>query len=434
MAGRRRTTRSGPGSGRRRGLAERAGVLPALALALLVGCGGNAPPDSARADVERMLDRRASAVLERDGTAYRSTEAPLAATTGQLATGAAEFANLRGLPLASWSYDVTGFDRSGDRATAETALRYRIRGYDTTPVTAVRTLSLVRDGDGAWHVAADEPSAKGTEQLWEQGPIRAVRGERSLVLGVGRSAEALREYAGLADRAVPAVTEAWGEDWARRVVVLVPESLEEMAGLLGAPASGYRGIAAVTTGEVSEAERGTPRAEAGGDTAKAPADRIIVNPDAHAVLGDFGKQVVLTHETTHVATRAHTGAATPLWLSEGYADWVGYRTTGRTPAEVAPELRRAVSRGQTPRALPQDGDFGFSGDPGRLARAYEGGWLACRMIADRWGEVRLDEFYRAVGEHGKREGAVAGALEQVLGTTPGKFTGQWREYVRAQLG
>ncbi|MFE7841182.1 hypothetical protein ACFU53_35555 [Streptomyces sp. NPDC057474] len=423
MAARRRTTRARPGSGVRRGLPGRGSVpsAVALALALLVGCGGNAAPDAARADVQRMLDRRAAAVLERDGTAYRATEAPTSSVAGQLATGTAEFVNLRGLPLAAWSYDLTAFDRSGDRATAEAALRYRIRGYDAAPVTAVRTLTLVRDDDGAWQVAADEPSEKGTEQLWEQGRIRAVRGERSLVLGVGRSTEVLREYAGLADRAVPAVTEAWGEDWARRVVVVVPESLEEMAGLLGSPASGYRGIAAVTTGEA-------------GGSAKASADRIVVNPDAYDVLGGLGKQVVLTHETTHVATRAHTNAATPLWLSEGYADWVGYRGTGRTASEVAPELQRVVAEGRAPAALPADSDFGFSDDSGKLAQAYEGGWLACRMIADRWGEGRLDEFYRAVGGHGKREGAVEGALKEVLNTTVDEFTERWREYVRAQLG
>ncbi|MDX3523556.1 hypothetical protein [Streptomyces scabiei] len=393
----------------------------AVALALLVGCGGTAAPDASRADVRRMLDRRATAVLERDGAAYRATEAATPAP-GQRATGEAEFTNLRSLPLASWSYDLTAFHRSGDRATAEAALRYRIRGYDGAPVTAARTLSLVRDEDGRWRVAADEPSREGTEQLWEQGRIRAVRGAHSLVLGVGRTAADLRPYAALADRAVPAVTKAWGRDWARRVVVVVPESLREMAGLLGAPASGYRGIAAVTTGEA-------------GGAAKAPADRIVVNPDAYALLGDLGKQVVLTHETTHVATRAHTDASTPLWLSEGYADWVGYRGTGRTAADVAPELRRAVAEGDAPAELPADSDFGFSDDSGRLAEAYEGGWLACRMIADRWGEARLDAFYRAVGaSRSPREGAVEGALREVLGTTAGDFTGSWREYVRAQLG
>jgi hypothetical protein len=332
----------------------------------------------------------------------------------------AEFANLRSVPLASWSYRLTGFHRLGDRATASAELRYRIRGYDRAPVTAARALTLTRD-DGTWYVASDEPAGKGTEQLWEQGAVRAVRGEHSLVLGVGQSATALRGYAALADRAVPAVSGAWGDDWAGRVVVLVPDSLDDMAGLLGAPASGYRGIAAVTIGET-------------GGSARAPADRIVVNPDAYGVLGGFGRQVVLTHETTHVATRAHTSAATPLWLSEGYADWVGYRGTGRTAAQGAPELQRAVLEGRAPGRLPEDGDFGFGGDAVLLAQAYESGWLACRMIADRWGEVRLNEFYRAVGDHEKRAGAVEGALREVLGTAPEAFTAQWRAYLRSQLG
>jgi hypothetical protein len=60
--------------------------------------------------------------------------------------------------------------------------------------------------------------------------------------------------------------------------------------------------------------------------------------------------------------------------------------------------------------------------------------MACRMIADRWGEARLNDFYRAVGDHGKREGSVETALARVLGTTPEEFTQQWRAYLRSQLG
>ncbi|MFF4352275.1 hypothetical protein [Streptomyces sp. NPDC001530] len=397
-------------AGRRR--ASRVVLSLVLLLAVLVGCGGRAPSDTASAEVQRVLDRRAAAVLDRDEPAYRAT--------GQLAAASAEFAHLRGVPLASWSYHLTGLHRSGDRATADAELRYRIKGYDTVPVTVARTLGLTRTG-GSWYVTSDEPAEKAGEQLWEQGAVTVVRGEHSLVLGVGQSGERLRGYADLADHAVPVVSEAWGTDWSGHVVVLVPKSLQGMAGLLGAPASGYRGIAAVTTGEA-------------GGSARAPADRIIVNPEAYGILGDFGKQVVLTHETTHVATRTHTTVATPLWLSEGYADWVGYRGSGRTGAQVAPELERAVAEGRVPAALPDDEDFGFSGDAGRLAQAYEGGWMACRLIADRWGEVRLNDFYRAVGDHKKRAGAVEGALRDVLHTTPEKFTAQWRDYLRAQLG
>ncbi|MEV5784824.1 hypothetical protein AB0L42_28005 [Streptomyces sp. NPDC052287] len=395
-----------------RGRASRAGCSLVLLLGVLAGCGGPPAPDTAAAEVQRVLDRRATAVLDRDEAAYRATEEPSGSVT--------EFRRLRAVPLAAWAYHLTDLRRSGDRATADAELRYRVEGYDRAPVTVARTLRLVHD-DGRWRVASDAPAKKAGQQLWEQGAVTAVRGAHSLVLGVGQSGERLRAYAALADRAVPAVSEAWGTDWAGHVVVLVPKSLEGMAGLLGASASGYRGIAAVTTGEA-------------GGSAKAPADRIIVNPEAYGVLGDLGKQVVLTHETTHVATRAHTTAATPLWLSEGYADWVGYRGSGRTAAQVAPELQRAVLDGHPPATLPADGDFGFTGDAARLARAYEGGWMACRLIADRWGEVRLNDFYRAVGDHGKRAGAVEGALRDVLGTTPEKFTGQWRTYLRTRLG
>lgn len=394
------------GRGRTSGLSA---VALVLLLVSLVACGGPTAQDSGRAELQRVLDGRSTAVLDRDRAAF-------------LKTGALSwFENLRGVPLASWSYRVTALHRTGEGATADAELRYELQGYDRSPVTVGRTLTLSRAKGGRWYVDADIPAEKSARQLWDEGEVTVVRGRHSLVLGVGQSSEALHSYADLADTAVPAVSGPWGTDWARHVVVLVPASVGGMAGLLGSPASQYRGIAAVTTGEV-------------GGPPNAPADRIIVNPDAYAVLGSLGKQVVLTHETTHVATRAHTTAATPLWLSEGYADWIGYRGTGRTPPEAAPELARAVAEGKVPEQLPADKDFGFSGDATKLAQAYEGGWLACRLIAEHWGEVRLGEFYRAVGDHQHRAGSVEGAMRKVLGTTPERFTQEWRQYLRAQLG
>ncbi|MFJ9822067.1 hypothetical protein ACIRU3_43905 [Streptomyces sp. NPDC101151] len=375
----------------------------------LAGCGGRAAADRARAEVQRVLDRRSAALLGHDEAAY--------GTTGTRSA----YVRLRALPLASWTYRVTALHSGGPGATADAELRYRIAGYDSAPVSVRRTLSLSRTAGGGWYVTADKPARKAGEQLWDQGTVTAVKGAHSLVLGAGQNIGDLRGYARLTDRAVPEVSREWGGNWTRRVVVLVPRTLDGMAGLLGSPASSYRGIAAVTTGEA-------------GGAGRAPADRVVVNPEAYAGLGGVGRQVVLTHETTHVATRAHTTDATPLWLSEGYADWIGYLGTGRTPAEAAPELARAVRDDQVPSGLPADKDFGFSGDPTRLAQAYEGGWLACRMIADHWGKARLGAFYRAVGDHEARAGAVEEALKRVLGTTPEAFTSEWRDYVRARLG
>ncbi|MEU2332382.1 hypothetical protein ABZ608_02025 [Streptomyces sp. NPDC013172] len=381
-----------------------------LLLLPLAGCGGGQPSaGTATAQVQRVLDRRAAAVLGHDRRAYGET-----GTAGS-------YANLRAVPLAQWSYRVTAVHRDGAGATADAQLSFRIRGYDAAPVTTARTLTLDRTADDRWYVTRDRPAEETGQQLWDQGTVRTVRGTHSLVLGVGQSESALRGYARLADTAVPEVTKAWGTDWTRRVVLLVPRSLDAMAGLLGAPAANYRGIAAVTTGEV-------------GGSGRTPADRVILNPEAYAVLAPVGKQVVLTHETTHVATRAHTTPATPLWLSEGYADWIGYLDTGRTPTEAAPELTRAVRSGQVPAGLPADKEFGFTDDPTKLAQAYEGGWLACRMIAAHWGEERLGAFYRAVGAHPTRTGAVEDALRKELGTTLPAFTARWRAYLTAQLG
>ncbi|MEW2298947.1 hypothetical protein AB0958_03010 [Streptomyces sp. NPDC006655] len=381
-----------------------------LLLLPLTGCGGGQPSaGTATAQVQRVLDRRAAAVLGHDRRAYGETGI------------VGSYANLRAVPLAQWSYRVTAVHRDGAEATADAQLSFRIRGYDAAPVTTARTLTLDRTADGRWYVTRDRAAEETGQQLWDQGTVRTVRGTHSLVLGVGQSETALRGYARLADTAVPEVTKAWGGDWTRRVVLLVPGSLNAMARLLGAPAANYRGIAAVTTGEV-------------GGSGRTPADRVILNPEAYAVLAPVGRQVVLTHETTHVATRAHTTSATPLWLSEGYADWIGYLDTGRTPTEAAPELTRAVRSGQVPAGLPADKDFGFTDDPTKLAQAYEGGWLACRMIAAHWGEERLGAFYRAVGAHPARAGAVEDALRKELGTTLPAFTARWRAYLTAQLG
>ncbi|MFC9731987.1 hypothetical protein ACFWGM_29010 [Streptomyces roseolus] len=388
-----------------------------LALAALVGCSTAAPPaDPDLRAVRALLDRHAEALLDRDETAWLAAVAP-----SYRAEARTEFRRLAAVPLAGWSYRVSGVDRTGEgRLTARVERGHRVEGYDPGPLAADRLVDLA-ERDGRWYVTGERPAEGAPVRLWEQGEVTAVRGARSLVLGVGQDRKRLAEIARLADRAVPAVDAVWSPGWARRVLVLVPASLDDMGGLLAVDGSRYRGIAAVTTGETRR-------------RADAPADRVIVNPEAYGMLGDFGRELILTHETVHVATRAHTSPATPVWLSEGFADWAAYRGSDRTPAQAAPELRRAVRAGNPPAALPEDADFGFDGDGEALARSYESAWLACAMIADRWGEDRLTAFYREVGAHPGREGAVENALHEVLETTPERFTADWRAYLRAQLG
>lgn len=370
----------------------------AVVASALLAAGCTSPPPRAPESVQHMLDRHAAAVLHHNEPAFLADVAPdLRSDQRQV------FQNLADVPFASWSYRLV---RSG--TPAQVQLRYRVKGYDADPVTADLSLGLTESG-GRWRIASERHTAA---QLWDQGKVRVVRGTHSLVLGPGSRAS-LAGYAADADRAVAAVRRVWGDRWARRVVLEVPGTLGDMAALLNASSAAYRGIAAVTT-----AELGSPAV---------PADRVIVNPEAFGELSGLGRQVVLTHETTHVATRAFTTSATPLWLSEGIADWIGYLSTGRTPRQVAPELARDVAAGKAPGDLPSNADFGTTA--AGLAQAYEGGWLACRLIADQWGSGKLTTLYRALDNRT----TVDAAMRRTLGVSLSGFTARWRAYVHKEL-
>ncbi|NLU74523.1 hypothetical protein HCC61_17870 [Streptomyces sp. HNM0575] len=396
------------------------------------GCGADAGEEREgreRAAVQRVLDRQASAVRSGKESGYLAAVDPR--EKGYRTAQRQVFANLRRLPLTEWSYTVGDVRHSGGKergegssspadgdVVADVRLRYKLRGDDHAPVSANERLAFAERG-GKWYVSAELPGSD--RQLWEEGKIGVVRGKHSLVLGADRGEGALRGLARDADRAVTDVERAWPRSWPRRVVVESPSSLRDMARLLNASASTYEGIAAVTTGEA-------------GEHTDAPADRIVVNPEAYGELSGQGQQVVLTHETVHVASRTHTSAATPLWLSEGFADWVAYGSTDRKPKEVAAELVRAAGEDDLPRELPTDHDFRFGSDAEALGRAYESGWLACRLIEDEWGKDRLLGLYLRIGASQKRQdAAVEDAMQAELGLGRKEFTERWRSYVRKQL-
>ncbi|SCK24938.1 hypothetical protein H180DRAFT_01903 [Streptomyces sp. WMMB 322] len=396
-------------------------------LAGVSGCGADAEPsrDSReRASAQRLLDRQADAV--RDGSESRYLAAVDPRAEGFRTEQRQVFGNLRRLPLTQWSYHVgnvrpAGKDGGGgspSRFQADVRLRYQLRGDDQAPVSVTEKLAFTKRG-GKWYVSDELPGSD--RQLWEQGEVGVVRGKRSLVLGADRSREDLDELARKADTAVSQVDREWPRSWPHRVVIEAPPSLRDMARLLDAPATSYEGIAAVTTGEA-------------GEQTKAAADRIVVNPEAYGDLSGDGQQVVLTHETVHVASRTHTSGATPLWLSEGIADWIGYQATDRTPEDAAAELVRAAEAGKLPRELPSDRDFRFGSDPEELGRAYESGWLACRLIADEWGKDKLFGLYLRLGSTQKSQGA---AVEEVMRSELGigleEFTERWRAYVRKEV-
>ncbi|GHI24605.1 hypothetical protein Shyd_83570 [Streptomyces hydrogenans] len=107
-----------------------------LALAALVGCGTTArPADPALRQVQALLDRHAEALLDRDETGWLAAAAP-----AHRAAARTEFRRLARVPLAGWSYRVTGVDRTGEgRLTARVERGHRVAGYDAGPLEAGRS-------------------------------------------------------------------------------------------------------------------------------------------------------------------------------------------------------------------------------------------------------------------------------------------------------
>ena len=257
------------------------------------------------------------------------------------------------------------------------------------------------------------PAHRALERL---GPVRVYQGRAStVVVRLPLPAARARRYVEQADRAVETVRELWPAPG--RVVVLVPASVSEAVALAG---PGLASLAAATGSPASAPAPRARRSEAG------PAPAVVVNPAAFAGLTRQGQQVVLTHEVTHVATASSTGPRTPAWLSEGLADHVAYRD-GQVPVGVAAAaLLERMRRSGIPARLPEEDAF-VPGGP-EAAAAYEGAWLAVRLLAERHGEQALVRAYRATGRRG-----LAAALAEVLGTTPELLTAQWRESLRRLL-
>lgn len=337
------------------------------------------------------------------------------------------------LPLTAWSYRVDSVVDSADAQAAARAkwgpsalivhlvLTYALRGVDAIPTHRDLWWTFVRH-DGRIQIAADDDLADAGgvswRGPWDYGPIQVVRGRSSLVVGHPAQAAQLRLIAAAVDRAVPTVSAIWGNDWSRDVAVFVPAGRDELVSLLGPNTTTTAPVAALARTDGQDPATGRPYGQ-----------RLVADPSVFARLSPVGLTVVVTHEVTHIAAGAATSDFIPQWLVEGFAEYVGNRAGGQPVDVVAAELRADVRAGRVPAALPTDTDF-MTAAP----QAYEGAWLACRLIADRIGPAGLVRFYRAVGAApAVGADAVDGPLRTLLRLTPAQFVAAWRRYVVAEL-
>ena len=387
------------------------------------------------AEVEALLAERGRALLARDRAAFLATVDP--AATALRARQESVFDALAQVPIGTWDYVLQAGPQAPDAQldrrygvgnwwAPAVSLAHALAGFDDRPLLAEHHLTFVLR-DGRWLLGADDDFAEVGRQtpdaLWDRGPVVAERARGVLVLGHPESRTLMRNVIRLVTAAIPKVDAVWGAaNWSREVVAIVPRDAKELSGLLGGGTE-LTGIAAVATAEVD-----------GGQVYAPYGDRVLLNPTTFTTLSQLGRQVVLTHEVTHVATRRATGPAVPSWLAEGFADHVAYTGVDVPLSVAARALRKDVRAGRVPMTLPGDADF--DGGNERLAQAYEAAWLAVEQLADEHGDAKLLRFYRAVGAARgvEPETAVATALRAELDTSPQEQLADWQAALRRRLG
>jgi hypothetical protein len=437
------------------GAAVAAAILTGLALVSLPtaeqapGSGGGpgqpmgavtpAPPAEAgrTAAVTELLNRRATAVLNRDEQAFLATIDPKA-EEGFVSTQRRLFENLAGVPLDHWSYQlrpdevldvdelpdtVTGADTASAAAelwAPEVDLRYALRGADLIPTDRPMGYLFARHGD-SWYLRSDtalEGLGKRTWRgPWDFAPCVVTNTEHGIVLSHPGSEPMVERLVRELDSSVRAVSEIWPTPWSERVAVMLPDSPGEMSALVG-PGFPVESVVAVA---VADRVDNTTRTVAG--------QRVVLSPSGVRALSIPSLRVVLRHEITHLAARADTVDGSPTWLLEGFADYVGYRDSGVTLEEGAPDLAELVRDDGSPATLPEDRAFRSQGPD--LDLAYQQGWSIAKYLADEYGEDKLIEVYRALAGAGPMSASETdGLLREVIGVDRAQLVRDWQDYLR----
>lgn len=267
----------------------------------------------------------------------------------------------------------TGRTFGSDGWEGVVAVTWRIQDFDEASARIELPVSFTDRGRRIGAIGG------GTERtpLWLAGPVQVQRVPGAIVFASASSAD-LASYGRRVRRAAAEAREVVGG--AVGLVVEVPADSGALHRALGADPGSYDSIAAVT-------------APVDGSRAEGSPIHVFVNPAVYDDLDPVAAQVVMTHEAVHALTGAVLARNVPLWLVEGFADYVALRDVKLPLTKTAGQIRAQVRKDGVPSALPADGDFDPAGM--HLGAVYEAAWQVALTLADRRGEEALVAFYRA---------------------------------------
>ena len=381
---------------------------------------GQMAPDARDRAIQSLLNRRADAVKARDRSAFLAdVDRSDAAFLGKQEQ---QFDNLTKLDFVEFSYVLeadTSYEVLVDsrlrgrfhalvRAPAVT-VAYRVKDIDPQAVAAPWAPVLGLRGD-QWVLAAELtdkrlPTGAGG-QPWDANPIKLVRSDRVLMVLSADDSKPTRRLLQMAELSMDRVMAVRPHGWAGKMLVTAVQERQIFETYFADSPDKVAQVAAIAVPYYSEVP-------AWHSTPSYAATRVVINPDQLAA-EEAELFHDLTHEFTHAAMGPVTTGYTPSWLVEGFAEYVPFKTE-----KVPSSYLHRVLEGASTDALPRDDKF--YDEP----RNYLTAWLACRLIAERYGEAKLVALYEAF-QNTEDQTTV---MQQVLGTDLGSFTGMWRSYV-----
>jgi hypothetical protein len=391
--------------------------------------GAQAAPLSPQAQVSRLLDKRAQALLRHDKAAFLAT-VDRRRTTFYRAQSAL-FDRMATVPFTAFSYAVpdplqdVGSDKARRRYSPTVVSMFPIeasfgfRGQDSSPFLA-RYYYTFAITDAGWRIAGqdDVPTPLRSDvEIWDAGGVQTVASPRTLVVFHPGDAGLARRLLTVAERGYAQVAASWSGKWDHKVVILVPRDQREAQRLVSS--RNLTDVAAVTSSAVEA-----------GPLHRVLGNRIIVNTSLIEGYRTLDLQVVLTHEMTHVATRS-AGVGVPLYLVEGFADYTALRPLDASVRVTRPSLALAVRANRFSGRLPSRG--ALTGNDAALA--YDEASTFCLWVESTYGESKLQAFYRSFGdltnEASRQEEDVR--FRRVLGISRATAERNWASFVRGAV-
>lgn len=370
------------------------------------------PPDSSVVDAATERLERAWGKRDRDAFVAAAGDTPAAQSWG-----AQTYDSLNALGVKSFDLSINEGPASAmavvrggtDDVTAEvTWTPGASSGLPNRRTDPVRVKLQVRPTEQGAAIESAQPTDD-PMPLWLEGALSVVRRDAWTAVRINGGSEEpkLQE---MLTRAMADVRQVYGQP-EHDLFVVLPSEVSQSSDITGTSESRLAQLAAITT------------SLDGSTSSRAPV-AVVLNPGVFTPMNPRAAQIVLTHEATHEVTGAAT-AVVPLWVAEGYADYVALSHDRLRPTRSASQVLARVRKQGPRKNLPADDAFAASSRG--LGATYEGAWMAFRMLGETYEDATIAGFYRQVLD-GR---SVDVAARRVFGRGIDDITARWRDYLRA---